>query len=78
MSEELNQSERWLVGELFRLGQQVSSYAVRMMGADIEQAGEPDTEEEFQMGSRLVELGTVMRARAAERAGGVGGTKDES
>jgi hypothetical protein len=57
------------MGELLKLSQTVTDFAARTLGVDIEHAGLPNAEEEFQMGSRLVELGTVMQARATERAG---------
>lgn len=56
-----------LTGELFELSQNAAGFAVRTIGADIEKSGPPNTEEEFRLGSRLVELGTVMQARAAKR-----------
>jgi hypothetical protein len=63
----MSKTEQWLTGELVKLSQQISTYVVRALGADIEKAGPLNAEEEFRMGSRLVELGTVMVARAAER-----------
>jgi len=45
------------------------AFASRTLGADIDQAEPPSIEEEFQLGSHLAELGTVMVARATERRG---------
>jgi hypothetical protein len=67
VTDKMSKTEQWLTGELVKLSQQISTYVVRALGADIEKAGPPNAEEEFRMGSRLVELGTVMVARAAER-----------
>jgi hypothetical protein len=69
VSDELNQTERLLMTELFKLGQQISSFVLRAMGADAEQTEPITTKEEYELGSRLVELGRVMVARAAERRG---------
>lgn len=69
MTEELSFTERWLMGELLKLSQETVGFASRTLGADIDQAGPPNIEEEFQLGSRLVELGTVMVARGTERRG---------
>ncbi len=65
----LNFAERWLAGELSKLGQELCTYAVRMLGESSEQgeAGQPSADEEARMGSRLEEWGRVMIARAMER-----------
>lgn len=67
MSKYLNQTERWLMSELFKLSRDVSSFAVRALGADIERPGPPNTKEEFQLGSRLVELGKMVCRKAEDR-----------
>lgn len=67
MAEELSFTEGWIMGELLKLSQKVVDFAARTLGADIEQAGPSSIEDEFRLGSRLVELGTVIQARATER-----------
>lgn len=67
MGEELNQTERLLMGELFKLGQEISGFVLRAMGADAEQSEPITSQEEFDLGVRLAELGAVLRARATER-----------
>lgn len=75
----LNPTERLLLVELFRLGQEISSFVLRAMGAEAEQMAPISAADEFQLGSRLVELGTILQARAAERgtdgAAGDGGSE---
>jgi hypothetical protein len=67
MSDELSHTERLLMGELFKLSQEISSFVLRAMGADAEQMGPITAKEEFELGVRLAELGAVLRVRARER-----------
>jgi hypothetical protein len=50
MGQELSQTERLLMGELFKLGQEISSFVLRAMGADGDQSEPITREEEFSLG----------------------------
>jgi hypothetical protein len=66
MRADRNQSERWLAAELFKLGQQVSSYVVRMLGADVEKAEPPTADEKWQLGQRMIEMGQKLQTTTIE------------
>jgi hypothetical protein len=66
MCDELNQSERWLMGELLKLSNEVLGFVMRTVAAEVQRGAPPRAGEEAQLGARLVELGKVVAARAVE------------
>lgn len=67
MKDELNSTERLLMGELFQLTQDVASFALRVMGADAQEPEPVTGDDEYRLGSRLVDFGAVLQTRATQR-----------
>lgn len=62
--EALAHAQRALISELCTLGQEISSFLLRVVGADAEQAQPITAEEEWQLGRRLVESGRALQKHA--------------
>jgi hypothetical protein len=68
MEDKLSNTERWLMRELFRINQEVASLILRSIEASSEENAPPTTNEKFQVGGRLLEIGTELQTRAMDQA----------
>ena len=60
----LTYTERWLMSELAQLSCDLANFTERSL---VTPGESPTRDEEFKLGTRLAQLGTVMQARAMDR-----------
>lgn len=67
MPDELTPTERLLLTALTRVSQDIDEFVRQALAADAGHGQFASTDEEWQLGARMTQLGAVLQVRATER-----------